>query len=79
MKTFRALSYVRKYGELDGWPVGITFYQLGDRCHCKVDNVNSGAVIARADGATQAEAEAEAIARARSRLSTARRPLKKDG
>jgi ribosomal protein S12 methylthiotransferase accessory factor YcaO len=36
--------------------------------YCTVDNVDPGAVIARAKGATREEAEAEAIAKAKERL-----------
>jgi hypothetical protein len=43
-------------------------YRLDKTYYCTVDNVDPGAVIARAKGATREEAEAEAIAKAKERL-----------
>jgi hypothetical protein len=59
--------------EVDGWPVKLTSYQIGETFHCKADNVSPGANIARTTGATREEAEQKAIARAKDRLSQTRR------
>lgn len=54
--------------EIDGWPVNLTTYQIGDVYHCKADNVSPGAGLARTTGATREEAEEKAIARAKELL-----------
>jgi hypothetical protein len=64
----RADDYQRRRQELAGWPVGIVSYKLGDRFICEIDNVNPGARVARAEGATREEAERAAIATAERRL-----------
>ena len=43
-------------------------YRLEKAYYCTVDNVDPGAVIARAKGATREEAEAQAVAKAKERL-----------
>ena len=59
--------------ELAGWPVTIETYKLGDVYHCTISNVDPGARIARADGATREEAEARAIEKATRYLGQTRR------
>ncbi|MBI2815841.1 MAG: hypothetical protein HYX72_02765 [Acidobacteria bacterium] len=59
--------------ELEGWPVNVTSYKLGDRFYCKVDNVSPGAWLARTTGATREEAEQAALERARQMLGRTRR------
>jgi hypothetical protein len=59
--------------EIDGWPVNLTTYQIGQTYHCKADNVSPGAGIARTTGATREEAEQKAIARAKEHLSRTKR------
>jgi hypothetical protein len=51
--------------ELGGWKVRLTSYKLGNAYHCTADNVEPGAWIARAQGATREEAENRASQRAR--------------
>ena len=50
--------------DIEGWPVHLTSYRIGDTFHCHVDNVSPGANIARTTGATREEAERKAIERA---------------
>ena len=38
--------------DIDGWPVHIITYRIGDRHYCTIDNVDPGARFARAEGAT---------------------------
>jgi hypothetical protein len=64
----RAEDYQRRRQELAGWPVGIVSYKLGDRFICEIDNVNPGARVARAEGATREEAERAAMDSAERRL-----------
>ncbi len=59
--------------EIDGWPVHLTSYQIGETFHCKADNVSPGAALARVTGATAQEAEEKAIARAKELLRQTKR------
>jgi len=59
--------------EIEGWPVRLTSYRIGEVFHCTADNVSPGAALARTTGATREEAESKAIARATERLSRTRR------
>jgi hypothetical protein len=68
----RAENYQRRRQELAGWPVGIVSYKLDERFVCEIDNVNPGARVARAEGATREEAERAAIAAAEQRLAQTR-------
>jgi hypothetical protein len=49
----RAENYQRRRQELAGWPAGIVSYRLDERFICEIDNVNRGARVARAEGATR--------------------------
>jgi hypothetical protein len=59
--------------EIDGWPVNLTTYKIGETFHSKADNVSPGAALARTTGATRKEAEDKALARAKELLSRTRR------
>ena len=59
--------------EIEGWPVHLTSYKIGETYHCKADNVSPGAALARTKGATKQEAEDKAIAHARELLIRTRR------
>ncbi len=59
--------------EIDGWPVNLTSYRIGDTFHCRADNVSPGAGLARTTGETREEAEEKAIARAKDLLGRTRR------
>ena len=54
----------RRQEELAGWAMTIETYKLGDVYHCTIANVDPGARVARADGATKEEAESKAIEKA---------------
>ncbi len=69
----KAEDYSRRKTELAGWPVNLTSYKVGDRYHCIIDNVDPGAWIARAEGATREEAEAKATEQAQASLSQTKR------
>jgi hypothetical protein len=60
----RAEDYSTRTLELQGWKVKLTSYRLGNTFHCTADNVEPGAWIARAQGATREEAEERACQRA---------------
>jgi hypothetical protein len=59
--------------EIEGWPVKLTSYRIGETFHCTADNVSPGANIARTTGATREEAENKAIERATERLGRTKR------
>ncbi len=69
-------NHTERQIEIDGWPVHLTTYKIGETFHCKADNVSPGAALARVTGATAQEVEEKAIARATELLSrTKRRPV----
>ena len=57
-------AYSRDEQELAGWPMTVETYTLDGVYHCTIANVDPGARIARADGATNEEAEQKAIEKA---------------
>jgi hypothetical protein len=59
--------------EIEGWPVRLTSYRVGERYVCQADNVSPGACLARISASTPQEAEAEAISKARHLLAKTRR------
>lgn len=66
-------EYSERSMEIDGWPMHLTSYKIGEWFHCKADNVSPGAALARTVGATRQEAEDKAIARAKKLLGRTRR------
>jgi dsRNA-specific ribonuclease len=66
-------QYSRRQQELAGWQVTIETYEPGDVYHCSIANVDSGARIARADGATREEAESRASEKATKYLAQTRK------
>jgi hypothetical protein len=66
-------NFAERKVELNGWPVNLTSYQIGETFHCRADNVSPGAGLARTTGATREEAETKAIARATELLARTRR------
>lgn len=73
MENFKPEHYERVRTTLEGWDVCITSYKLRDVFYCKIDNVDPGATVSRAQGATRDEAEGEAMRKAGARLSLTRR------
>ncbi|MBV9300954.1 MAG: hypothetical protein JOY62_00285 [Acidobacteriaceae bacterium] len=59
--------------EIDGWPVKLTKYRLGENYICQADNVSPGATLARISAPTAEEAEAQAVAKARHLLGKTQR------
>lgn len=66
-------DYLRRQQEVQGWGVTVTSYQLGDRYYCTIENVDPGARIARAEGATREDAERQALEKASKYLARTRR------
>ena len=66
-------NFTERKIEIEGWPVNLTSYQIGEVYHCKADNVSPGAGIARTTGSSREEAEQKAIAKATELLGRTRR------
>ena len=69
----KAEEYTERTEDIDGWAVHSVTYKIGDRFYCTIDNVDPGARIARAEGATRDEAERLALEKARKYLGQTRR------
>jgi hypothetical protein len=69
----RAEGFRERRLELAGWPVNLSSYRIGEKWHCKADNVSPGAAICRTTGPTREEAEQKAMKRAEDLLSGTRR------
>jgi hypothetical protein len=59
--------------EIDGWPVRLTSYRVGEQYVCQADNVSPGACLARFSAATAEEAESQALSKARHLLGKTKR------
>lgn len=69
----KAEEYSERKLEIEGWPVNLTTYRIGDVYHSHADNVSPGANIARATAPTREEAENRVLERARHHLAGTRR------
>ena len=58
---------------IDGWPVNIVTYRIGDRWYCTIDNVDPGARFARAEGTTREDVERIALEKAQKYLKQTRK------
>lgn len=54
--------------EIDGWPVKLTTYRVGEKYVCQADNVSPGACLGRFTAGTLDEAESQAISKAKHML-----------
>ncbi len=68
----KAENYTERRDVIDRWPVNIVTYGIGDTYYCTIENVDPGARIARADGATREEVERAALAKAQRYLKQTR-------
>ena len=66
-------KYEEKKLEVEGWPLRLTSYKLGEVFYCQADNVSPGATLVRETGSTREEAERKALEVARRRLGRTRR------
>ena len=71
--TLKSEDYRETKQELDGWPVNIVSYRVGEKWYCTIDNVSPGARFARAEGTTREEAESTALEKATRYLKQTRR------
>ncbi len=68
-----AQGFQERQMEIDGWPIKLTSYRVGDKFICQADNVSPGACLARFSATTPEEAESQAISKARHLLSKTKR------
>ena len=73
MAAAPAQGFLERQIDIDGWPVRLTSYRVGDKYVCQADNVSPGACLARFAAATAEEAESQAISKARHLLGKTRR------
>jgi hypothetical protein len=59
---------IKKEIVLEGFPVIVTSYRIGDRYSCTIDNIDPGAVIGRGSGPDRQTAEEGAMAQASMKL-----------
>jgi hypothetical protein len=69
----KAEEYSERREVIDGWPVHIVTYRIGDRFYCTIDNVDPGARFARAEGAAREDVERIALEKAKKYLAQTRR------
>lgn len=69
----QAEEFEERQMEIDGWPVKLTSYRVGDTYVCQADNVSPGGCLARFTAATLAEAESQTISKAKQLLSKTKR------
>lgn len=65
--------YSERVTEIEGWPVTIIQYKLGDVFHTKIENNFTHGWTSRATGPTRDEAERKAVELARTKLANTRR------
>ena len=70
--TFRSEEFAERQIEVDGWPVRLTSYRVGEKYICQADNVSPGACLARFSGSTKEDAESQALSKACHLLSKTR-------
>jgi hypothetical protein len=73
MSATKTQQFQEREIELNGWPVRLTSYQIGDKYVCQADNVSPGACLARFSAATPEEAESQAISKAQHLLGKTKR------
>ena len=69
----KAEEYTERNEVIDGWPVHIVAYRIGERFYCTIDNVDPGARFARAEAGTREDAERTALEKAKKYLGQTRK------
>lgn len=69
----RTTNFQEREIEIDGWPVKLTSYRVGEQYVCQADNVSPGACLARFSAATAEEAESQVLSKARHLLGKTKR------
>ena len=66
-------DYREQRQELEGWPITVVTYRVGERFYCTIESVDPGARFARAEASSREEAEAAALAKATRYIKQTRR------
>ena len=69
----KAEDYTERKEQLDGWPIHIVTYLIGETYYCTIDNVDPGARFARSEAASREEAERVALEKAQRYLKQTRK------
>ena len=69
----KAEEYTARNETIDGWPIHIVTYRIGETYYCMIDNVDPGARFARAEGTTRDDVERVALEKAKKYLAMTRR------
>lgn len=69
----RSEDYRETKRDLDGWPITVVTYRVGDRYYCTVESVDPGARFARAEAQSREAAEAAALEKASRYIKQTRR------
>ncbi len=72
-KATKASDFSERELDIDGWPVRLTYYRVGQKFVCQADNVSPGACLARFSAASREEAESQALSKARHLLGKTKR------
>jgi hypothetical protein len=64
MAGVKTEHYQERQLEVNGWPLRLTSYKLGDKYVVQADNVSPGAVLARFSADSLEEAEQQALSKA---------------
>lgn len=73
MPSVHSQDFQERQIEVDGWPVRLTSYRIGEKFVCQADNVSPGACLARISAHSAEDAEAQALSKARHLLGKTRR------
>lgn len=64
-EQLKSAGFQERQTEINGWPVKLTSYRIGERYVCQADNVSPGACLARFTADSAEEAESQALSKAR--------------
>ena len=73
--TVNSNQFEERQIEIEGWPVKLTSYRVGNKFICQADNVSPGACLARFSSESAQHAESQAISKARHLLSKTQRRI----
>jgi hypothetical protein len=71
--TSKVEQFQERQIDIEGWPVKLTSYKVGENFVCQADNVSPGACLARFSADTPEKAESQAMSKARHLLSKTKR------
>ncbi len=72
VQSMKSEEFRERQIEINGWPVRLTSYRVGEKYVCQADNVSPGACLARFTAANPEDAESQAISKARHLLGKTR-------